>query len=168
MPKPYANPYLAGVALGLVLLMCFVLTGQGLGASGAFAKTGSVLAQTAAPQVVAGNDYFRSYLQAEPFWSTWVVVEVLGVFAGAAASAWWHGRFRIESVRGPRASVPQRTGAATLGGVLMGVGAVLACGCTSGQALSGGALLSVGSWVFMIAVFVAGFAMMPLLGRLWR
>ena len=33
----------------------------------------------------------------------------------------------------------------------MGVGAVLARGCTSGQALTGGALLSVGSWLFMAA-----------------
>src|SRR5206468_11378754 len=38
-PRPYANPYLAGVALGLVLLAAFVIMGRGLGASGAFAST---------------------------------------------------------------------------------------------------------------------------------
>ena len=31
--RPYLNPYIAGVGLGLVLLVCFVVTGQGLGAS---------------------------------------------------------------------------------------------------------------------------------------
>ena len=39
-PRPYADPYLAGVGLGLVLLASFVLAGRGLGASGAFADGG--------------------------------------------------------------------------------------------------------------------------------
>ena len=30
--KPYLNPYVAGVCLGLVLLAAYVLTGRGLGA----------------------------------------------------------------------------------------------------------------------------------------
>jgi uncharacterized membrane protein YedE/YeeE len=50
----------------------------------------------------------------------------------------------------------------------MGLGAVLARGCTSGQALTGGALLSVGSWVFMIAAFAGGYFGAPLLRRVWR
>ena len=41
------------------------------------------------------------------------------------------------------------------GGAVMGIGAVLARGCTSGQALTGGALLSVGSWAFMLGAFAA-------------
>jgi uncharacterized protein len=45
---------------------------------------------------------------------------------------------------------------------------VLARGCTSGQALSGGALLSVGSWVFMLALFAAGFGAARLARKLWR
>ena len=36
-PKPYANPYLAGVLLGLVLLASLVILGAGLGASGGIA-----------------------------------------------------------------------------------------------------------------------------------
>jgi uncharacterized membrane protein YedE/YeeE len=167
MPKPYANPYLAGVALGFVLLMCFVLTGQGLGASGAFAKAASVLADALGTQSTP-NEYFRSYLQAGPAWSTWIVVEVLGIVIGGGLSAWLHGRFRVEVVRGPNTDAGRRLLAAVIGGALMGCGAALALGCTSGQALSGGALLSVGSWVFMMAVFAAAYAAMPLLGRLWR
>lgn len=50
----------------------------------------------------------------------------------------------------------------------MGLGAVLARGCTSGQALTGGALLSVGSWTFMLATFAAAFAVAPFARRLWR
>jgi hypothetical protein len=32
----YINPYLAGVLLGLVLIMAIFIAGRGLGASGAF------------------------------------------------------------------------------------------------------------------------------------
>lgn len=39
----------------------------------------------------------------------------------------------------------------------MGMGAVFARGCTSGQALTGGALLSVGSWVFIMGAFTAAY-----------
>jgi hypothetical protein len=168
MPRPYANPYLAGVALGLVLLACFVLTGQGLSASGVFAAVASAVLGAADPARAAANTYFNSYLQAGPIASSWVVLEMLGVLVGGGVSAWMNGRARVEVIRGPRASLRQRLASAGVGGALMGAGAVLACGCTSGQALSGGALLSVGSWVFMAAVFCAGYALMPLCRRLWQ
>jgi uncharacterized membrane protein YedE/YeeE len=168
MGKPYVNPYVAGIALGLVLLACFVLTGQGLGASGAFANAASVLVESVAPRQAAANDYFQSYLRAGPASSAWIVVEVLGLVVGAGVSAWLNGRFKVEVVRGAHLGVGRRMGAATAGGILMGIGAVLACGCTSGQALSGGALLSVGSWAFMVAVFVAGYAVIPFFRSLWR
>jgi uncharacterized protein len=50
----------------------------------------------------------------------------------------------------------------------MGVGAKLARGCTSGLGLTGGATLSVGSWLFIIAAFVGAYAAAPLLRRAWR
>ena len=40
----YANPYVAGVGLGLVLLAAFVLMGRGLGATGAFANAAAEIA----------------------------------------------------------------------------------------------------------------------------
>jgi uncharacterized membrane protein YedE/YeeE len=49
----------------------------------------------------------------------------------------------------------------------MGLGAVLARGCTSGQALTGGALLSVGSWLFMIGAFAAAYLIAPIVRRAW-
>ena len=50
----------------------------------------------------------------------------------------------------------------------MGVGAKLARGCTSGQALSGGAVLGVGSWAFMLTVFAGGYAAAWFLRRQWQ
>ena len=55
-----------------------------------------------------------------------------------------------------------------VGGMLMGYGARLARGCTSSQALSGGALLSVGSWAFMFAVFAGGYGLAWFARRLWQ
>jgi len=49
----------------------------------------------------------------------------------------------------------------------MGLGAVLARGCTSGQALTGGALLSVGSWLFMIGAFASAYLIAPIVRRAW-
>ena len=155
-PRPYADPYLAGVGLGLVLLACFALSGQGLGASGAFANLASHLAG-----MFAKNAWVEGYLSGG--WASWMVVEVGGLIVGAGLSAVLAGRFAVKAGAIPRG----RLAAATAGGVLMGVGAALARGCTSGLALSGGALLSVGGWVFMLALFAAGFAVAPLLRRLW-
>jgi hypothetical protein len=50
----------------------------------------------------------------------------------------------------------------------MGVAARMARGCTSGQALSGGALLSAGSWAFMMCVFGGGYALVYFMRREWR
>jgi hypothetical protein len=161
--RPYADPHLAGVGLGLVLLACFALTGQGLGASGAFASLASGAAEVVAPARTAGNAWFQGYLRDGAPWTAWIVIEVAGVIAGAALSAGLAGRLKVSS---PPVG-PARLGAALGGGVLMGVGAALARGCTSGLALSGGALLSVGAWTFMLALFAGGFLAAPLLRRLW-
>jgi hypothetical protein len=57
---------------------------------------------------------------------------------------------------------------AFVGGAIMGYGARFARGCTSGQALSGGAVLSAGSWAFMFAVFGGGYAVAYFVRRLWN
>ncbi len=161
-PKAYANPYLAGVGLGVVLTACFVLTGQGLGASGAFGYTARATVAVLAPHS-AGNGWFQGYAASGV---PWIVVELLGVILGGGLSAVLAGRFRIEIAGGAPRPI-RRLLLALGGGMVMGLGAVLARGCTSGQALSGGAILSVGSWIFMLAVFAGGFVVAPLLRRIW-
>ena len=165
--RAYANPYVAGCGLGLVLLAAFVLTGQGLGASGAFANVATGLVATFASTELAGNHYFARYAAGAP-WTAWMVVEVLGIVIGAALSAVMYGRWRVAVNGGSGVSRKARLATAAIGGALMGVGAVLARGCTSGQALSGGAMLSVGSWTFMVAAFVSAFVVAPLVRGLWR
>ena len=166
--EPYANPYTAGVVLGLVLVACFVLTGQGLGASGAAASLVTAGVAAASPQAVAGNGYFAGYAQPSLPWSSWTFIEILGVLAGGALSAVLAGRFRPQLRRGPTSGITPRLVFAFGGGAVMGLGAVLARGCTSGLGLSGGAMLSAGSWAFLLALFVSGFAVAPLVRRLWQ
>ncbi len=158
-PAPYMNPYLAGVGLGLVLLAAFVLMGRGLGASGAFSSTVAWIASLAAPVYAQANEYYQGYLAGggHPL-KAWLVFEVLGLAAGALFSGLLAGRAHLTVEKGPRVSNGGRLLAAFAGGAVMAIGAHLARGCTSGQALTGGALLNLGSWMFMVMVFVGGYA----------
>ncbi|MGD8322063.1 MAG: YeeE/YedE thiosulfate transporter family protein [Gemmatimonadota bacterium] len=167
-PKPYWNPYVAGVLLGLTLLATFIIAGEGLGAS-AFPKRVLALAGTeVAPEWTADNPSLQGYVAdgANPL-RNWLVVEVVGVFLGGFLGAVSAGRFRSTVEKGPRISTRGRLGYALGGGVLMGFGAALGRGCTSGQALSGGATLATGSWVFMLMVFAGGYAMAWFVRRQW-
>lgn len=167
LEHPYADPYLAGVGLGLVLLAAFVLVGRGLGASGAFASVAAGSVALVAPQHAAASPLFAHYVDAQGPWLEWLSFELLGVMMGAALSAVLAGRWRV-AVETPATLLRSRRLALAFGGgVVMAAGAVLARGCTSGQALTGGALLSVGSWLFLVVAFAAAYALAPLLRKVW-
>lgn len=168
-PRPYMNPYLAGIGLGLVLLAAFVLVGRGLGASGAFNSAIAWLVSLAAPGYARQNEFLSGYLTGDSHpLKAWLVFEVAGVFAGALLSGLLAGRVARTVEKGPRASVGTRLALAFAGGALMAVGAAFGRGCTSGQALSGGALLNAGSWAFMMCVFGGAYAVAALFRRQWR
>src|SRR6185295_6377437 len=131
-PRAYADPYLAGVGLGLVLLAAYVVMGRGLGASGAFAATAAGATNAVAPARAAASPLFARYLAAPGPWRDWLLFELAGVAIGGFLSA------------------------------------VLARGCTSGLALTGGALLGAGSWLFIGAAFGAAYLVAPLMKRAWR
>jgi uncharacterized membrane protein YedE/YeeE len=167
-PRPYADPYLAGAALGVVLLAAYAIAGRGLGASGAFATTAAGLTHAIAPARAAASPLFARYLEGDGPWRDWLLFELLGVIIGGFLSALAAGRLRRTIERGPRITPRTRLAYAFGGGAAMGLGAVLARGCTSGLALTGGALLSVGSWIFIGAAFAAAYAFSPLLRKAWR
>lgn len=163
------NPYVAGVALGLVLLATFYMMGTGLGASGAVARTAAVAAHGVAPSAVEHNGYFKEFYgpgKQNPLLD-WMVFEVLGVLVGGLVASLTAGRFRLSVARGPNAGVGFRLALALIGGIVGGIGTRFAMGCTSGQALSGGATMAVGSWVFMMAVFAAAFLFAAVVRRQW-
>ena len=169
--KPYTDPYLAGVGLGLVLLAAYVVVGRGLGASGGFASVAAAAtAVVEGPARAAQSPALAPYLTrgiASPL-SDWLVLELIGVVIGGFVSAWLAGRNRLVVERGPNLGSTPRIVAAVGGGMLMGLGAKFARGCTSGQALTGGALLAAGSWIFIATCFASAYVLAPVARRLWR
>jgi uncharacterized protein len=168
--QAYSNPYLAGIGLGLVLLAAFLIMGRGLGASGAFSSVIATGLDTAVPEHARSNAYFSEYIgdgSVSPL-NDWLVFEVLGVIIGGFLSGVLAGRIKRTVEKGPNISVNGRLTFALAGGILMGFGAKFARGCTSGQALTGGALLNVGSWAFMMMVFAGAYGAAYFLRRQWR
>jgi uncharacterized membrane protein YedE/YeeE len=166
--KPYVNPYLGGILLGLVLFGSFFLTGSGLGASGGLNRILVVVEDFIAPGHVDNVPYLIDMAGGDrnPL-DSWVVFVTIGTVLGGALSGYRNGRISFETHKGPRISRETRWAMAFIGGTLMGYGARLARGCTSGQALSGGAVLSVGSWAFMLAMFAGAYGLAYFVRRLW-
>ena len=165
-PKKYMNPYLAGVLLGLVLLASFLVLGAGLGASSGLARIGAFAEGCILPGHVRASEYFGKW--AENPLGYYLVFMLAGTFAGGLFSALLAGRVRPEVERGAAFGRGARLLLALAGGVVVGFASRLAQGCTSGQALSGGALLLSGSLVFMLCVFAGGYGAAWFVRRQWH
>jgi len=167
--EPYWNPYVAGIGLGLVLLLAYVIAGRGLGASGAFTSLVAAGVNVVSPAHAQSSAFYKEYLPSgrNPL-KEWLVFEILGVIVGGWVSGRLAGRNRLTVEKSAGISTTGRFTFALLGGILLGIGSKLARGCTSGQALSGGALLSTGSWVFMLAVFAGAYSVAWLVRKQWN
>jgi len=88
------------------------------------------------------------------------VASVFGALLGAFAAAKAMGRFRLTGFSDTGDMIRNLGGA-----VLMGVGGVLALGCTVGQAITGVSTLAVGSLLTFAAIVVGGFWGLRLLER---
>jgi len=163
------NPYLAGVLLGLVLLLTIFLTGRGLGASGALKSVVVAGVDAVAPAHAASSGFYREFAGSHggsPL-KQWLVFEVAGVLIGGFLSGVVSGRLTWKTERGPRTSSGLRLAAAAAGGALFAAGAQFARGCTSGAALSGMAVLSAGGFITMMAIFGTGYAVAYFFRKLW-
>ncbi len=166
--KPYADPYLGGILMGLVLFASLFITGSGLGASGSVGRLATFIVDLISPQHVdrvpdllhwAGGD-------TNPLDATLVMI-TLGSIIGGFISGLIHGRTRFEIHKGPNISNRTRLAAAFIGGIFFVYGARMARGCTSGQGLSGGAVLSAGSWTVVFAIFGGAWALAYFARKLW-
>ena len=165
--RPFMNPYLAGVLLGLVLLATYVVTGRGLGATAGFAALATWVAGLVSPAAVQSSIVHLKYWNDGAPLLNWTLFLLCGAFIGAALSAWQARRFAVVTERGPRISDGQRLALAFAGGFIAACGAKLAKGCTSGQALTGSSILNAGSLLFLLAVFVAGFGLAHWVRKEW-
>ena len=160
------NPYLAGVILGLTLLASFLILGAGLGASGGLARMAAYGELCVAPEHTLSSAYFGAW-GSDPL-RYYLVFMLAGLVLGGLFSAFFSGRTSILVERGASSPRSLRIILALAGGVLVGFASRLAQGCTSGQALTGSALLASGSLVFLACVFAGGYAAAWFVRRQWH
>lgn len=166
--QAYWHPYAAGVVLGVVLFLAFLLTGNGLGSSGATSRIDALLVDLVAPAHVDTTPYLLKMAGGDknPL-DDWIVPVFFGALLGGFVSGARHGRLKLTTTRGPNISDRTRWAMSFLGGAIFLYGARMARGCTSGQALSGGATLAAGSWVVMLSIFAGAYLLAYFVRKLW-
>jgi uncharacterized membrane protein YedE/YeeE len=164
--REYMNPYLAGIGLGLTLLVSFLVLGAGLGASSGLARIAASAQLCVAKAHTLSSEYFGRW--GENPMRYYLVFMLIGIFIGGLCSAMIAGRTKLGVERGKKSTIRLRAIFALAGGVLVGFASRLASGCTSGQALSGTALLLTGSFVFLVCIFAGGYATALLFRRQWN
>ncbi len=167
--RKYLNPYIGGVLLGLVLLAANFVSGRGLGASGAVKSAVVSGMEVVAPSHVAATEYYQNYNASHPggLFKNWLVWEMIGVLVGGLISGAIAGRLKFKVEHNPKITSKTRVLFAVLGGIFFGFGSQLGRGCTSGSALSGMAVLSVGGFVSMAFIFGTAFALAYFARKLW-
>ncbi len=167
--KNYMNPYLAGILLGLVVLAANFVSGRGVGASGAIKSAIVSGVETVAPAHAESNKFYDNYIKAndgKPL-SNWLVFQMLGVVVGAFVSGVISRRLTWKIEHNPKIRSRTRLIFALIGGILFGLGSQLGRGCTSGSALSGMAVLSLGGFISMAAIFGTAFMLAYFFRKLW-
>ena len=154
--KPFWSPLVAGIALGIVLMLTFVISGHGLGASGAATHAIASAGLLIAPAATQTNGYLGPMVREGSPMGSWITWEVLGVAIGALAASFRAGRFRVQLDGAHSVGTPQRLARALAGGLMAGFGARVSAGCTSGLGLSGAATLGIAAFVFLGLFFATG------------
>jgi uncharacterized protein len=165
----YLNPYLGGVLLGLVLIAANFVSGRGLGASGAVKSAVVATVETVAPQHAAEKTFYSEYTEShdgKPL-KAWLVFQMLGVIVGAFLSGVLFRRLKLKVEHSPKITSRKRIILAVIGGILFGFGSQLGRGCTSGSALSGMAVLSLGGFISMAFIFGTAFALAYFFRKNW-
>jgi len=167
--KPYVHSYFGGAVLGVILFLAMFLTGNGLGSSGATIRLIALAEDSVAPAHVDNNPYLLKLAGGDknPL-DDWIVPVFFGALLGGFSSGMIGGRVKLETTKGPNISNRTRWLMSFLGGVIFLYGARLARGCTSGQALTGGATLSAGSWLVMFAIFGGAYGLAYFVRKLWN
>ncbi|OFZ30445.1 MAG: hypothetical protein A2622_08560 [Bdellovibrionales bacterium RIFCSPHIGHO2_01_FULL_40_29] len=159
------KPFPAALFLGLVVVISLIWFGKGLHVSGIFA----VFCETESTEVISQSDALFCSSKAHLEDRTWLYWLVGGIFFGAGVTSLLRNRtckFFIE--HGSKVNAKRRLFYACSGGMLVGVGAAIAGGCTSSIGLTGASLLTVAGFAFLIAFFLGGFAARIWFGRTWQ
>ena len=157
LARRFWSPYWAGILIGLLQIPIFLLLHASIGSSGSFNSIACSMLS-----FFNQGEYSSISSQCFPAMKSWWQLGfVVGILMGAYISATLaHTRkHRLSPVWAQAAnitSLSKRAVMAFVGGFIMLLGARIADGCTSGNGLSGIALLSVGSIIVIAAMFVGG------------
>lgn len=168
-PKKYMNPYLAGVLLGIVIVLSFYFTREGLGASGAFKRTVAKVEQVIIPSHLDSKDSaFHHYVTGgkDPLKNR-LVYMIIGVFLGGFLSGAINRRLKLKLEHSPKITSKKRAIAALIGGALFGIGSAFGRGCTSGAGLDAMAVLATSGFVVVGMIFGTGYAFAWFFRKLW-
>jgi uncharacterized membrane protein YedE/YeeE len=167
--RRYLNPYLGGVFLGLVLLAANFVSGRGLGASGAIKSVVATTIETVDKDAVNTMPFMAEYADTHsgsPM-KSWLVFQMMGVIVGGFISGALAGRLKLKVEHSPKITSGRRLIFALIGGVLFGFGSQLGRGCTSGSALSGMAVLSLGGFITLMAIFGTAYMLAYFFRKNW-
>lgn len=167
--KPYFNPYIGGILLGLTLVATYIVTGRGLGASGASKSLVVSTLNIVAPSHVQSNPFFQHYVvdhDGIPI-KEWLIFLIAGSLIGGFVSGTLANRIKFKIDKGPKISNKTRLIFALIGGMFFGYGAQFSRGCTSGAALTPMAVFASSGFLTMMAIFGSGFAIAYFFRKLW-
>jgi uncharacterized membrane protein YedE/YeeE len=161
---PTWSPYIVGVGIGLLICLALILSDRPIGCSTAFVKGFGLLEKIVRGGKVLEKEYYRKFTPTVD----WQFMIVPGIVIGAFISSFLSGTFGFFIVPPLWAdqfgnSAGLRILAALAGGILLGIGARWAGGCTSGHGISGSLQLSVGSILSAACFFAGGIAMAMIL-----
>lgn len=151
------SPYLIGFLIGVLSWFSFLFSKRPIGVSTAFVRLSGILEKKFIGPKTKNKAYYKEY---KPIIG-WEVMLVIGVILGSFISSLLSGQFQFVLVPSMWINAFGNTPflriiIALIGGFLVGLGARLAGGCTSGHGISGTMQLAVSSWIALICFFIGG------------
>lgn len=159
LTQPQWSPYVVGVGIGILSILALLLSDKTIGCSTAFARTSGMIGRLFSREKIEQNPYYQQFKPVVD----WEWMLVLGVVGGSLISAALSGTLDLKVVPGDWGATfgfarAPRLLVALVGGVMMGLGARWAGGCTSGHGISGTLQLAVSSWIAAVCFFASGIA----------
>ena len=158
------SPYIAGIGIGVLSWISFLISRKPLACSTTFARSSGIIERFFRGDVVDSKPYY----QKEKLTIDWQWMLVVGIIIGSMISALLSGDLHWQWIPSKWAlsfggSPTLRVAVAFFGGICIGFGARWADGCTSGHGISGTLQLAVSSWISAIFFFIGGIAAAHLL-----
>jgi len=158
------SPYVAGAGLGLITTVAMAVCNKRLSGAGAYQHLSGYVGRFIDPDSVYWN-------YVVPTGVTWEVYLLIGTLGGALASSLASREFKIRTMPDSQwidvfgSSTARRWLLVFVGTMIIEYAAGIAGGCTASLAVSGGAAVAPGAFLFMAGMFGGGIPVARLLYR---